>query len=150
MPWSRPRACAMPGCAGVTTGRFCADHQEQDPREERARKYDYARRDDPNRIYNCERWRALSLKVIHRDPLCRACGEDASQETDHIIPIRAGGAKWDMGNLQGLCKTCHSRKTSRETHPPAGAGIPNPIPSMSFSTEENPRRNAGLFGQYGT
>ena len=35
-------------------------------------------------------------------------------EVDHIQPLsRGGGHEWD--NLQALCKSCHSKKTARET-----------------------------------
>jgi len=41
-------------------------------------------------------------------------GFAASTEADHIVPIRAGGAKYDMANGQGACKPCHARKTAIE------------------------------------
>jgi hypothetical protein len=35
-------------------------------------------------------------------------------EVDHIQPLsRGGGHEWE--NLQALCKSCHSKKTARET-----------------------------------
>jgi 5-methylcytosine-specific restriction endonuclease McrA len=41
------------------------------------------------------------------------CGE-AATEVDHIIPLRALGARLDERNLQPLCKRHHSKKTRRE------------------------------------
>ncbi|MBO5821073.1 MAG: HNH endonuclease [Alistipes sp.] len=35
---------------------------------------------------------------------------------DHITPINSGGARFDFTNLQGLCDTCHNKKSGREAH----------------------------------
>jgi 5-methylcytosine-specific restriction protein A len=80
-----------------------------------AQEYDRTRRDDPLRIYNTVRWRALRTIVLQRDLLCKSCGDEVSTEADHIIPTRNGGAMWSLDNLQGLCSSCHSRKTRRES-----------------------------------
>lgn len=63
------------------------------------------------------KWRKLRLMVIRRDPLCAdpfAIGCLAvSRHADHIIPKRSGGEDI-LENLQGLCDSCHSRKTLLE------------------------------------
>ena len=41
---------------------------------------------------------------------------------DHINPIKDGGERFDWANLQGLCISCHNRKTAGET---ARARVPN-------------------------
>ena len=33
---------------------------------------------------------------------------------DHRIPLDDGGAPYDLGNLQVLCRGCHIRKTAGE------------------------------------
>ena len=38
----------------------------------------------------------------------------SATEVDHIVPIEDGGAMFDEANLQGLCKSHHSRKTARD------------------------------------
>jgi 5-methylcytosine-specific restriction protein A len=35
----------------------------------------------------------------------------AAEHVDHKVALAAGGEKYDEGNLQGLCHSCHSRKT---------------------------------------
>lgn len=49
---------------------------------------------------------------------CRECGRvcDGHREAqaDHIVPIRAGGARYDVANGQTLCIACHARKGHRE------------------------------------
>ena len=38
----------------------------------------------------------------------------SATEVDHILPIEDGGAIYEEANLQGLCKSHHSRKTARD------------------------------------
>jgi 5-methylcytosine-specific restriction endonuclease McrA len=33
---------------------------------------------------------------------------------DHIVPIRQGGARLDINNLQSLCHSCHTIKSNEE------------------------------------
>lgn len=40
------------------------------------------------------------------------CGRDGN-EADHIVPLVAGGAEYDLSNIQWLCKTCNTRKGGR-------------------------------------
>jgi len=59
-------------------------------------------------------WRAAVL-AIH--PVCQHLGgcNRASTEAHHIIPIRRGGARYDLANGVGLCHRHHSAVTGRET-----------------------------------
>lgn len=63
-------------------------------------------------FYNSKRWQITRRKVLFDQPLCE-CGQIAS-DVDHIRPIEAGGNPWARWNLQGLCKSCHGRKTRME------------------------------------
>ena len=40
----------------------------------------------------------------------------AARVVDHIKPINEGGARYDFTNLQGLCDSCHNKKSGREAH----------------------------------
>ena len=64
-------------------------------------------------------WRRLRELMLSQDPLCRTCsiaGRIAlATVVDHIVPVKAGGARFDIANLQGLCVACHNRKTAIET-----------------------------------
>ena len=59
-----------------------------------------------------QKWR---LMVLARDPICKACNRLPSTDADHIIPLRDGGT-WALENGAGLCKSCHSQKTWKESH----------------------------------
>ena len=53
---------------------------------------------------------------------CAKCGKSGRLEVDHIKPLDDGGAVYDLGNLQSLCRSCHISKTrgeqgGRETPP---------------------------------
>ena len=71
-----------------------------------------------HRWYCSKRWQDLRESVIRTDPFCRAClargRHTLTVDVDHIR--KHGGDPdlfWDRDNLQGLCKPCHSRKTTR-------------------------------------
>ena len=56
---------------------------------------------------------------LNRNPLCVVCEKagvvKAAKEVDHITPHRGDeGLFSDLDNLQGLCKSCHSKKTRQE------------------------------------
>lgn len=52
-----------------------------------------------------------------RNPLCAECDKAgevvAATLVDHVIPLSQGGADHES-NYQGLCATCHNRKTAKE------------------------------------
>jgi len=49
-------------------------------------------------------------------PLCVLCLRRGlavpSQHVDHIKPIAAGGERWALSNLRGLCAADHARVTA--------------------------------------
>lgn len=53
------------------------------------------------------------------DPLCRECRKydrlTEATEVDHIIPMSQGGQPLDRNNLQGLCASCHGKKSNIES-----------------------------------
>jgi 5-methylcytosine-specific restriction enzyme A len=110
MPIAPPVACR---CGKLD----CKEHTAR-------RVFDQERRDDPLRaIYNTRRWRFRTRPyILSRDPLCKIAkvcvatfgAPLPSNDVDHVIPIRAGGAPWDENNLQGACHLCHSAKTAEE------------------------------------
>jgi 5-methylcytosine-specific restriction protein A len=57
-------------------------------------------------------WSRVRLVQLARAPLCK-CGAVAV-EVDHVVPLADGGARLELGNLQSLCKPCHTAKTNAE------------------------------------
>ncbi|WP_119461876.1 HNH endonuclease signature motif containing protein [Rhodospirillaceae bacterium SYSU D60014] len=63
-------------------------------------------------FYRTPEWKQLRADCIARDPFCRAPGCDRpSSHADHIIPRSKGGPD-HLGNLRGLCQSCHNRRTA--------------------------------------
>lgn len=67
------------------------------------------------------RWQKFRAWYLSRHPVCKGC-DRAANEVDHIQPLNSGGEKYDLENLQPLCKPCHSRKTRAENGRPGKAG----------------------------
>jgi len=77
-----------------------------------------AKLEDPvvRKWYRLARWLALRDLMLQVDPFCRQCLREGRKvltaEIDHIVPHEGVASRfWDAGNLQGLCKSCHSKKT---------------------------------------
>ncbi|WP_370450302.1 HNH endonuclease [Nocardia otitidiscaviarum] len=61
------------------------------------------------------RWRTLREAKLATDPICERPGCAAlAVEVDHIIPLAAGGERYEWDNLQSLCHPCHEVKTNAE------------------------------------
>ena len=72
-----------------------------------------------NALYSTREWQRLSARVIarHRGQYGNQCpgyGRDAHPASDltadHIVPLAAGGAPFDIGNCAVLCRSCNSTK----------------------------------------
>ena len=62
-----------------------------------------------------KRWKLIRLKVLDRDGWrCVQCGHQGRLECDHRIPMDLGGAVYELGNIQALCRPCHFAKTRKE------------------------------------
>ena len=112
MPRKPKRPCAYPNCPELTDGRYCGKHGRQASGEYNR----YARDKDSKSFYGGRAWREASARQLRREPLCAECmraGRVTPAEfADHIQPIREGGARFDAGNIQSLCRACHNRKHS--------------------------------------
>ena len=89
-----------------------------------------------HRLTDPARWAAIKRAVLLRDKRrCRACGlARPPYEVDHIRPLHRGGAVYDPGNLQLLCRGCHIGKTARENTRPGR------LPWIKFRDELRPKR----------
>ncbi len=69
------------------------------------------------RGYCSAAWRRTRLAVIARDQgICQLCGllVIGSPDIDHIVEKAKGGTD-SLSNLRVLCKSCHSKRTVRDS-----------------------------------
>ena len=68
--------------------------------------------------YSQPAWKRKSKAQLMAEPLCRDCLSRGivtpAREADHIEPHRGDKQAFWTGELQSLCKECHSVKTARE------------------------------------
>lgn len=102
------RPCAEPRCPALVPSGRCPAHAHQQETRRPNR--------DVRRWYYTARWARLRVAVLLAAcHTCTACGQVCLVlDVDHVIPHRGDPLLfWDRNNLQALCKSCHSQKTTR-------------------------------------
>lgn len=114
MPYRPRKPCRFPGCPELTDETFCEKHKKDDNRI-----YNQYKRDELSRtFYKTQQWQKIRKIKLQQSPFCEECKKNGTivvgKIVDHIIPIKQGGAPYDLNNLQTLCWSCHSRKSIQE------------------------------------
>jgi 5-methylcytosine-specific restriction enzyme A len=70
-------------------------------------------------FYHTPEWRTIRYISLQKNPYCAVCLKDKvyviATEVDHVIPLKERPDLCvELTNLQGLCKSCHSKKTYLE------------------------------------
>jgi 5-methylcytosine-specific restriction protein A len=114
MAQSAPKSCQRCGIA-TRDGRYCAACRPPKPIQSAdALPTAKPRPSAAKRGYG-RKWRQARLDFLSQaeNQICAACRAALSTEVDHIVPHRGDDKLfWRRSNWQGLCKSCHSRKTS--------------------------------------
>jgi 5-methylcytosine-specific restriction protein A len=101
------KLCTVCGIVTSHAGGRCTDHARQSNRSRH------------NALYSTRAWQRLSARVLrawrgeHGNwcPGYRRVSHPASDLTvDHVVPLAAGGAPFDIGNTAVLCRSCNSTK----------------------------------------
>jgi len=112
MPDKAKHPCNHPGCRELVDGRFCVAHAKAE-----AQRYERRQRDPRTKQWYGKDWRRVSAAYRRRNPLCEMCKAAGrlrpAEEVHHMVPLADGGTHGE-GNLQALCKRCHSAITARE------------------------------------
>jgi 5-methylcytosine-specific restriction protein A len=119
------KLCTVCGIVTSRAGSRCTDHARQSNRSRH------------NALYSTRAWQRLSARVLrawrgeHGDwcPGYRRPSHLAGDLTvDHVVPLAAGGAPFDIGNTAVLCRSCNSTKGASEADrgdPHAGFALRN-------------------------
>ena len=116
MPYGSAKECSRPACHRIVPYgvRYCDEHRKQKNRTD----HQIYKSKETQAFYKTSTWRHTRADVLAYEPFCRQCAlvgvKTIATEVDHIVPIAAGGDKWDRDNMQPLCTPCHSRKTASE------------------------------------
>ena len=101
------KLCTVCGVVTSRAGSRCTDHARQSNRSRH------------NALYSTRAWQRLSARVLrawrgeHGD-WCpgyeRPAHPAADLTVDHVMPLAAGGAPFDIANTAVLCRSCNSTK----------------------------------------
>ena len=66
-------------------------------------------------FYSSKVWKNLRAYKVSLNPICEVLGCNQIVHTvDHIVPIKLGGKRLDLSNLQSLCKFHNFSKTAKQ------------------------------------
>jgi 5-methylcytosine-specific restriction protein A len=101
------KLCTVCGVVTSRAGSRCNDHARQSNRSRH------------NALYSTRAWQRLSARVLRawrgeRGNWCpgyqRPAHRASDLTVDHIVPLAAGGAPFDIANTSVLCRPCNSTK----------------------------------------
>jgi 5-methylcytosine-specific restriction protein A len=101
------KLCTVCGVITSRAGSLCSEH---------ARQSNHSRH---NALYGTRAWQRLSARVLRawrgeHGNWCPGYGRPAHRAADltvdHVVPLAAGGAPYDIGNTAVLCRSCNSTK----------------------------------------
>jgi 5-methylcytosine-specific restriction enzyme A len=101
------KLCTVCGVVTSRAGSRCTEHARQSNRSRH------------NALYSTPAWQRLSARVLRvwrgeRGNWCpgyqRHAHRAADLTVDHVVPLAAGGAPFDIGNTAVLCRSCNSTK----------------------------------------
>jgi 5-methylcytosine-specific restriction protein A len=101
------RLCTVCGVLTSGTGGRCTTHERQSNRSRH------------NALYSTRAWQRLSARVLRawrgeHSEWCpgyqRPAHPAADLTVDHVEPLAAGGAPFDVANCSVLCRSCNSSK----------------------------------------
>jgi 5-methylcytosine-specific restriction protein A len=104
---SHVKLCTVCGVVTSRAGSRCSEHARQSNRSRH------------NAVYSTRAWQRLSARVLRawrgeRGNWCpgyqRPAHVAADLTVDHVIPLAAGGAPFEIGNTAVLCRSCNSTK----------------------------------------
>jgi len=71
-------------------------------------KVHYSRKEYREEYLNSSEWREKSKYILSRDPICKICDKNKSQDSHHLTYKNLPFEKLDT-DLIGICRKCHNR-----------------------------------------
>lgn len=127
------KPCRSVGCPALTRDGYCPRHLSAE--KNTAKKYGrgkYGQRPSSSARGYDGRWKRYRLVYLAEHPWCKICLDmgihEPATDVDHVVPHKGDPTRfWDPENHQGLCASCHSRKTASED-----GGFGNPPTRKKF------------------
>lgn len=120
MPSSPLKPCSYPGCSALVKRGRCDRHRA-------VQVGVYVKDPERKALYDSARWQRIRHDQLVREPWCAMCLKKGwyvvATDVDHVIAHEGDPVKFYQGELQSLCKRCHSRKTAREVRERMGRGV---------------------------
>ncbi len=123
------KLCTVCGLVTSRPGSRCTDQTRQSNRSRH------------NALYSTRAWQRLSRRVLRawrgqHGGWCPGYQRDAHAASDltvdHIVPLAAGGAPFDIGNCTVLCRSCTEKGCSTASAPSTRySQIRTMVPSQS-------------------
>lgn len=107
------KPCRHPGCHALTdrTDGLCLEHSRQ-RRNEYAKEY---RKETGPRVYDTQKWRKLSKRILSLFPFCQRCEVTGRVSLSTLVHHKDRDRNnWSRENLEALCKTCHDQEHRHE------------------------------------
>ena len=117
------KLCTVCGVVTSRAGSRCTEHARESNRSRH------------NALYSTRAWQRLSARVLRawrgeHGNWCpgyqRAAHPAADLTVDHVVPLAAGGAPYDIANTSVLCRSCNSTQGAT-----IGGGVAHSARQMS-------------------
>ncbi len=114
MPRPALRTCAFHDCPELVDFGYCGKHKPVKPlgSDDHHPQWQH--------LYDSRKWKMLRRIQLAKEPWCAECLRaniyTPATDADHVDPHRGDPELFFKGDLQSLCKPCHSRKTANEVN----------------------------------
>ncbi len=105
-----PKLCSHPACKNISRD---GNHKCYLHRQIRKRS---AKAIERSGFYNETKWKQLSKSIRMQRPVCEICNKELTNDLDHWLERSIDHNdefEYDQRNLVCLCKSCHTRKTTK-------------------------------------
>lgn len=145
MPQRALKPCAYHGCPTLVRSGYCSMHRSM-----RSAEVNYHDRES-QRLYSTVRWQRRREQQLSNQPWCEECLRSniytPATDVDHVLPHKGNENIFFTGEVQSLCKVCHSRKTAGEVNERKGEGYKKVLNLGDASVVAHPQVKKSQCGE---